>query len=171
MAGKKKNADPEAGEDAGKSKLKMMIGAVVLVVIGAVLGGKVLGGGGGAAAASTTTTTLEPHGTITTLDSITLNLADGRFLILGVSFEVSHDIVYPAVAAAGGHGGGEESTDKSKGFARELDATIKVMSSFSYEQLIGPEGKEKAREALLSEVEKISHGAIEDVLFHEFVMQ
>ncbi len=167
MAGKKSKKKDVAddGEEAEKGgKLKLIIGAVVLLVAGVVLGGKVLGGGGAtASAADATTTTTEPDGPITTLDPITLNLADGRFLKLGVAFEVHHDEDYPAPEGA--------DDEITKGFARELDATIMVMSAFTYEDLAAPGGRAQAKTDLLAALVDVSDGAIRDVLFHEFVMQ
>lgn len=162
MGKEKKDA---AGEDEPKKggKAKLAIGAVVLIVVGALLGGKVLGGGAPASATGPTTTTTEPPGPVTTLDGITLNLADGRFLKLGLAFEVHHDEVYPAPESA--------ADEVTKGFARELDAAIELFSGYTYEQLVTPEGKSTAKGALLERAREISDDAIRDVFFHEFVMQ
>lgn len=164
---KKKKSDADAGEDEDKpkkGKLKIIIGAVVLVVVGAVLGGKVLGGGGSEAAGATgpTTTTTEPPGMITAMDVITLNLADGRFLKLGIAFEVHDGVEYPV---------NFDPDDATKGFAREIDATITLMSGYTYDQLAGPTGKAEAKATLLETLDAISDEAIKDVYFHEFVMQ
>lgn len=165
MAKKKPATDAEEGDDAKKGgKLKLIIGAVLLVVVGAGLGSKVLAGGGSAEAGATgpTTTTTEPPGMITALEVITLNLADGRFLKLGVAFEVHAEVEYPV---------NFDPEDTTKGFAREIDATITLMSSYTYEALAAPEGKAQAKAALLEQVVSISDDAIKDVYFHEFVMQ
>lgn len=167
MAKKKKSEDGEAGEKGSKTPL--IIGAVALVA-GVVLGGKFMGGGGGAEAATTTTTTEVP-GNVTSLDTITLNLADGRFLKLGVGFEVAAESTYPAHGDAGGGHAAEADESPTKGFARELDAVIDIVSTHTYEDLLAPGGKDKVKEEILHEVAEISHEAIEAVLFHEFVMQ
>ena len=161
--GKKKQS--EETDDPGKGgKVKLVLAAVVLLVAGAGLGSRVLAGGATAAAADEpTTTTSEPPGPITTLDSITLNLADGRFLKLGLSFEVHDGVEYPPES--------DTPDEITKGFARELDAAINTMSSFTYEQLVAPGGRAEAKRQLLAELERVSDGAIADVLFHEFVMQ
>lgn len=164
MAKKKKSDVEEDGEDAKGGKLKLIIGAVVLVVVGAFLGGKVLGGGGSASAgaAGPTTTTTEPPGMITAMDTITLNLADGRFLKLGVAFEVRDGEDYPANL---------NPDDATAGFAREIDATIALLSGYTYDQLVAPDGKAAAKVALLERISAISDEAIKDVYFTEFVMQ
>lgn len=164
MAKKEKKTDEDAEDEGGGSKLKLIIGAVVLVVVGAVLGGKVLGGGGGAASAGPVTTTTEPPGMVTTLDPITLNLVDGRFLKVGIGFEVHHDEVYPDPDHAA-------ADSLTIGFAREIDAAIEIFGTFSYEDLIAPTGKTNVKRMLLDEVQRISDGAIRDVFFTQFVMQ
>lgn len=165
--GKKDDDDSteESDDSKGGGKLKLIIGAVVLVVVGAVLGGKVLGGGGATAASATgpTTTTTAPPGVLHSVDSITLNLADGRFLKLGLAFEVRHDAEYPMET--------DVADEATKGFAREIDAVITTMGSYTFEELHGPNGKINAKRKLLEEVQRISDDAIEDVLFYEFVMQ
>ncbi len=166
MAKKKPRNDAESGEDQDTKggKLKIIIAAAVLVVGGAVLGAKVLGGGGSAdaGAAGPTTTTTEPPGMISAMDVITLNLADGRFLKLGVAFEIHDGVEYPVNV---------NKDDSTMGFAREIDATITLMSGYTYEALAAPDGKTKAKAALLEQLVAISDDAIKDVYFHEFVMQ
>jgi len=158
----KEHADGEAAKGGGKAKLA--IGAVVLVAVGVLAGGKLLGGSATPAAATeATTTTTEPEGPVTTVDSITVNLADGRFLKLGLAFEVRYDATYPPEAT--------EVDELTRGFAREIDAAIMVLSTFSYDQLVAPDGKAVAKAALLERLAEVSDGAIRDVLFHEFVMQ
>lgn len=166
MAKKKKDQGeaPDAVE-AGGGKRKVILLAVVMIGVGAILGGKVLGGGGTPTAGAATTTTTEPPGMITTIDAITLNLADGRFLKLGLAFEVHHDATYPVV-----HGEAEPD-EITHGFAREIDAAITLLSGYTYDQLAGPEGKADAKTKLLEQVRALSDDAVKDVFFHEFVMQ
>jgi flagellar protein FliL len=163
----RKRKDAEAGGDEEQrsgGRLKLVVAAVVLVAAGAGIGAKVLGGGATPASATgPTTTTTEPHGPVTTVDSITVNLADGRFLKLGLAFEVGHDEQYPPADV--------EVDEYTKGFAREIDASIMVLSTFTFEQLVAPDGKVMAKRALVDRLAEVSDGAVRDVLFHEFVMQ
>jgi flagellar protein FliL len=157
------SAEQERGASRG-GRLKVVLAAVVLVAAGAGIGAKVLGGAAAPASATEpTTTTTEPHGPVTTVDSITVNLADGRFLKLGLAFEVHHDTTYPPKSV--------EVDELTKGFAREIDASIMVLSAFTFDQLVAPDGKALAKAALLERLSQVSEGAIRDVLFHEFVMQ
>lgn len=163
---KTKDKDVAGDEDGGGKggKLKVIVAAVVLVALGAVGGVKVLGGSTTPASAiEPTTTTTEPPGPVTTVDSITVNLADGRFLKLGLAFEVHHDRDYPPTEV--------EVDEYTEGFAREVDASIMVLSTFTFEQLVAPDGKQLAKQALLEKLREVSDGAVRDVLFHEFVMQ
>lgn len=163
MARKPKDAGAEDGASR-PGTLKVVVAAAVLVAVGVVVGGKVLGGSAAPASATgPTTTTTEPPGPVTTVDSITVNLADGRFLKLGLAFEVHHDEEYPPPEV--------EVDELTKGFAREIDASIMVLSTFTYEQLVAPDGKAVAKQRLLDRLGEVSDGAVSDVLFHEFVMQ
>lgn len=161
---KTKDNDGAGDEGTKGGKLKVVLAAVVLVALGAAGGVKVLGGSATPASADEpTTTTTEPPGPVTTVDSITVNLADGRFLKLGLAFEVHHDREYPPAEV--------EVDEYTKGFAREVDASIMVLSTYTFEQLVAPDGKQLAKRALLEELREVSDGAVRDVLFHEFVMQ
>ncbi len=164
MANTPKDADVEDAGGSWAGRLKVVAIAVVLVAVGAIVGSKVLGGSTTPASATgPTTTTTEPPGPVTTVDSITVNLADGRFLKLGLAFEVRHDEEYPPPEV--------EVDEFTKGFAREIDASIMVLSTFTYEELVAPDGKASAKQQLLERLGEVSGGAISDVLFHEFVMQ
>lgn len=166
--GKKKKQQTDTDEEAessGRSRGKMAVILLALLMagVGTIVGGKLLGESGAGAQPGTTTTTTEPPGIITTIDSITLNLADGRFLKLGLAFEVRADEEYPIQT--------EPPDEVTRGFAREVDAAITLLSGYSYDQLAGSEGKAGAKQELLQRVEAISDGAVKDVYFHEFVMQ
>lgn len=164
MANTPKDADVEDAGGSWAGRLKVVAIAVVLVAVGAIVGSKVLGGSTTPASATgPTTTTTEPPGPVTTVDSITVNLADGRFLKLGLAFEVHDAAEYPPA--------GVEVDEYTKGFAREIDASIMVLSAFTYDQLVAPDGKAGAKAALLERLREVSDDAIRDVLFHEFVMQ
>lgn len=162
--GKKTKATAGDEDRASGGKLKLAVAAAVLVAAGAGIGAKVLGGSAAPASATgPTTTTTEPPGSVTTVESITVNLADGRFLKVGLAFEVGDGEEYPPANV--------EIDELTKGFAREIDASIMVLSTFTFEQLVAPTGKLDAKQALVDRLAGISEGAVSDVLFHEFVMQ
>ena len=163
-------AEDGAAEKAPKSK-KALIGGVVGAVVLFVAGGKVMGTGETKTVIKivNTTTTL-PEGKVVALDAITMNLSDGHLLKVGIGFQLEYE-----KAAGGGGGEGEaappaDTTDPTKGYARALDIVIDELGKHTMEDLSGP-GRSEAKEALVKRLEKTFHGKIEDVYFHQFVMQ
>lgn len=170
--GRKKKGAAEAGADgadgAGKGKKGNLVPAIIIAV-GLILGGKMMGGGGGAAPVaaageSATTTTVVP-GPVVKLDPITLNMADGRFVRVGLGFQMS------AEPGGGGHETKPDTTDAAGTYAKALDIVIDVLGGQSYEQLVAPEGREAAKRAVLERLKPAYHDEIEDLYFTEFVLQ
>lgn len=159
---KKAAEDKEPTGKAGKVKAIGL--ALGFVVLGAVIGPKVLGGGGAAPASATeeTTTTTEP-GPVVVLDAITLNLADGHLLQVGLALELTAD-------AGGGHGEAAKD-DPTKGYAKALDAAIDVLGDQSMAALSAPGGRDAAKAALETVLAELYEGDITGVYFHQFVMQ
>jgi flagellar FliL protein len=163
--GKKKKA-PDADADGGMGKGKLAGLAVLFVLVGAVAGPKVLGKPAAAPAASgepTTTTTVA--GPIVVLDPITLNLADGHLLQVGLALELSPE------AAGGGHGEASADDDPTKGYAKALDAAIDRLGDESMASLSAPGGRDQAKAALEEELHTLYPEEIVGVYFHQFVMQ
>ncbi len=167
----KKKSDQGEGSDTGAAKKgKGNLIPAIIVAIGLVAGAKVMGGGGagGSSAApgksaETTTTTTEPEGERVKLDSITLNVSDGRFLKVGITLQLRHG------AKIGG--GADAKADTAVVWAKALDLTIEVLGGKTYEELVTPTGRENAKELLLEQLDEAYHGAIETLYFTEFVMQ
>ena len=168
--GKKPKNETEGEEKAKKSRnlLPAIIIAVALLGAGALMGGK---GGGSAAASDTTaesTTTTVAEGPVVALEPITLNLADGRFLKVGLALQLSAEAA--AASGGGGHGGGE-AEDPTAHWAKALDEAITVFGHATYDQLIHPEGRDEVKKELSHRVEERYHGEVLGVYFTEFVMQ
>ncbi|MDQ2650663.1 MAG: flagellar basal body-associated FliL family protein [Actinomycetota bacterium] len=165
MAKKKtKQASTEEAAE-GSSKLKMIGMAAAFVAIGAVAGPKLMGGAPAqAASGEATTTTVEP-GPIVVLDKVTLNLADGHLLQVGLALELS-----PGAGSGGGHGTAAED-DPTKGYAKALDATIEILGGESMGSLSEAGGRDRAKHALEEELHELYHGEVVGVFFHQFVMQ
>ena len=171
MARKKSENGDEEAPAKGRGRL------VPAVIIGvAVLAGAYMmkPGGGGAAAPEASSSTeadgkeliseeREP-GTVLALDSITLNLADGRFLKVGMALQLAEGVD----PAAGGHGGGGDPKSYS---AQALDTAISVLGGHTYEELVDPANREKIKRQLSKQVSERYHGDIIEVFFTEFVMQ
>src|SRR3954467_12966215 len=79
-------------------------------------------------------TKLEPGETVGTGDSITLNLADGRFLKLGLALQLAKGVSAEHFASA-------ES-------AKALDAAISYLGSKSYAELGAPGARDAAKAEL-----------------------
>lgn len=169
---KKKPAEGEEKEKGGGPK-KLAV-PVVALLIGVFVGPKLMGGGGSGEAAAATTTTTAP-GSVVTLDAITLNLADGHLLKLGLALQLSAEWESEHAAAAGGGGHGPapeaDTSDPTRGYARALDAAITVFGQRSMDQLMQTAGREAARTELTVTLEQAYHGQIEGVYLYEFVMQ
>jgi flagellar FliL protein len=154
-------AEAAAPAKAHKSR-NNLIPAVVLAVGLAAAGyffssGK--GGGTASAAPATpvaTTPTTVAEGDIVKLDATTLNLADGRFLKIGIGLQLKKGIKP------------EEYTTKS---AKALDLAITLFGSKTYAQLADPAARSAAKDQLSADVVKAYDGEVTRVYFTEFVMQ
>jgi flagellar FliL protein len=147
--GTDKGKDDAAPKGKRGGKLKLIIGAVALL---ALLGGVyqfVLAPKGAKAAAPPKPT----PGAVVKLDSITVNLAGGHFLKLGLSLQAS--------AAAGEDVSG----------AKALDAAIEEFSGKSVSELSTRPGRDKAKALLVKTVSGLYEGKVYDVYFTDFVMQ
>lgn len=160
------DGDDSAAGKAGKAgKVKVIGLAVAFAALGAVLGPKLLGGGGSApAGAAEDTTTTTEAGPVVVLDPITLNLADGHLLKVGLALELS------AEAGAGSHGEASDD-DPTKGYAKALDAAIDVLGDQTMGSLGAAGGRDAAKEGLEAALHELYHGDVVGVYFHEFVMQ
>lgn len=147
-----KKADEAGG--GGKKKLIMIVVPVVLVVAAAAWF-FLLRGGGEAETEAAAEPKPEP-GIVLRLDSVTINLAGGHFLKLGLALQQD-------AAAAGSHG----EPDGSKA----LDLAIEQFSGMAMSELATAEGRHAAKEHLLEKIEEAYHHEFYDIYFTEFVMQ
>jgi flagellar FliL protein len=164
----KKKADKAEGAEAKAGKGKTIGLAVGFAVLGAFIGPKVLGGGAAPAAATEDTTTTTAEGPVVVLDKITLNLADGHMLQVGLALELAPE------GESGGGGHSAEAPvegDPTKGYAKALDAAIGVLGNETLGQLSAPGGREGAKAQLETVLADLYHGEIVGVYFHQFVMQ
>jgi len=133
-----------------KSKKKLIIIAVVLL----------LGVGGGY------WFVLKPRGaedgppepgTVVPLDHVQINLAEGHYLRLGLSLQLTAD--------AGGEGHGEFDGSQA------LDAAIDVFSGRSVAEVAKEGQRAKLKKELMHLLEERYHGDVMDVYFTEFVTE
>ncbi|WP_183098678.1 flagellar basal body-associated FliL family protein [Nocardioides pelophilus] len=145
-------APPEEKAAAPKKSRKKLIIIIAVVLL--------LGGGGGY------WFVLKPKGaedgppepgTVVPLDHVQINLAEGHYLRLGLSLQLTAD--------AGGEGHGEFDGSKA------LDAAIDVFSGRSVAEVAKEGQRAKLKLELVHLLEERYHGDVMDVYFTEFVTE
>jgi flagellar protein FliL len=140
----------EAGDaPRGRSRKKLIIVLVAVLVIvaaGYVFVLKPKGDKPGAAPKPV-------PGAVVKLDDITVNLAGGHFLKLGLSLQATADA-------------GEDVSG-----AKALDAAIDLFSNRTIKDLATREGRDSAKAALVKRVSDLYDGKVYDVYFTDYVMQ
>ncbi|WP_299036263.1 flagellar basal body-associated protein FliL [uncultured Pseudokineococcus sp.] len=148
-----KTAAPAAADEAEapkKKKLPLLIGAVVLLVaVAAGLWFFVLGGSSAEAAE-------EPapeKGEVVALEPVSINLANGSYLRLGLALQQTADATHAAEGS------------------EALDLAIKTFSGRTTEELNDLAVRDELKQELLVEVEEAYHQEVMDLYFTEFVTQ
>lgn len=159
----KKQQAPRSGEVPGDEKAGGRQKALVAVAALALLGGAgyvVTGGGGDAEAAEAVGE--EPAtvpGAVVPLEPVTLNLADGRFLKVGLALQLVDGVATPAAA------------DVDAFAAPALDEAVTLLGARTYGELVAPEGRQAAKADLSERIRQRYEHDVMGVLFTEFVMQ
>ncbi len=161
MADKSDDAKADDAKGGGKKKLIMIVVPVLLVVVGAAVYFLMLKPSATEAAAGTTVAAAEEpkpepsfvEGAVIPLEPISINLANGHFLKLGLSLQATADA-------------GEEVTG-----AKALDAAIELFSQKTMDELATREGREKAKAKLAKRLMDLYEDKVYEVYFTEFVMQ
>lgn len=165
-AAKKAGAAPEAPPPTPPPPAKsrnMTIPAIVLAV--AVLGAAfMLKGGGddgdGTNVAATPTTIAAEHGEVISLEPITLNLAGGDILRVGIALQLAADVPEAAEAAENPAAFG----------AKALDETIIVLGGYTRTALLADGGIADAKAKLSARVAELYHDAVLSVYFTQLVV-
>lgn len=173
-----KDAAPVDGSEPAntstKSSSNNLIPAII-VALGLVGAGFLFGGGGGGETAQAAdappahkpveAAEVATHGPVQNLEPITLNLADGHFLKIGLALQL-------AELEGEGHGSGEELPA-----AKALDIAITELGSHTMDELSSPKARELVKKKLTDQVGKayvdpVTHAPlVTKVYFTEFVMQ
>ncbi|HEU5084057.1 MAG TPA: flagellar basal body-associated FliL family protein [Acidimicrobiales bacterium] len=161
MAKEKKapGADAESAVAKGGSRQKALVAVAALALLGGA-GYVVTGGGGDAEAAEAVVE--DPAavpGVVVPLEPVTLNLADGRFLKVGLALQLVDGVAAPAAA------------DVDAFAAPALDEAITLLGARTYAQLVVPEGRQAAKAELSDRVRQRYEDDVMGVLFTELVMQ
>jgi flagellar FliL protein len=110
-------------------------------------------GGAAPVAAAPSPTPSYTEGKVVKLDPISINLANGHFLKLGMSLQATKEA-------------GEEVDG-----AKALDAAIELFSQKTIEELATREGREKAKVKLTKRLQTLYEQKVYEIYFTEFVMQ
>ncbi len=162
--GGKGGKDKKGKKDKAKGRSNL-VPALVLAA-GLAAGGYFMGGGQSAASTTETTAvvaTPEP-GEMVRLDPMTLNLTEGRFLRLGVAFEMTKDF-----ELSDSHDEGPEFSPADEGRLRDL--LISMFSGRDGDNLVGSDDREQVKDELLEEANTVLDGKVMSVYFTELVMQ
>ncbi|KGM09320.1 flagellar basal body-associated FliL family protein [Cellulomonas bogoriensis] len=147
--------EPEAAPAGGKKKRL----AIVLVAILALGGGAgywfMIGPGAGEAEAGTEKAEKPPEpGKVQLVESVSINLAGGHYLRLGLGLQLTKDNSYGTVDTA-----------------RALDIAIALFSGQAVSDVNDPEGREELKAELLSRLQDAYRGEVIDVYFTDYVTQ
>lgn len=154
MAGKKAAPATADGTTEPKSggKKKLLIAGPVL--IGLIAGWFFLLGPGGASGAEEEAPKVEP-GDVLELEPITMNLADGRLLKIGIALQLPL----------------EPASDHEISGSIALDEAISYLGEHTYAELAPPAARQKAKSELSHRVSERYHHEVMELYFTEFVMQ
>ena len=148
-------AETAAAKGGGRKKLVLIVVPVLLAVVAAWY--FVLGPGSAGSAADEKPKKPE-HGEVVALDPITMNLADGRLLKVGLALQLPLE-----PPDGGGHGEFSGSV--------ALDEAIAFLGEHTYDQLAAPAARQAAKKELSHRVNERYHHGVLEVYFTEFVMQ
>jgi flagellar FliL protein len=109
------------------------------------------------------------------LNPITMNLADGRYLKVGVALQLAAEPEGKVAAAkkdtkAAEAGDGDGSASDPV-WARALDATITELGGRGYSELASPDARRAAKDALRDRIASLYPDKVTGIYFTEFVMQ
>jgi flagellar FliL protein len=152
-----KTAAAPAGTEAapkggGRTKLVMVVVPVLLAVVAAWY--FVLDPGSGGSAAEEKPKEVE-LGEVVALEPITMNLADGRLLKVGLALQLPL----------------EPASEHEVSGSVALDEAIAFLGEHSYAQLAAPAARQAAKKELSKRVYERYHHDVLEVYFTEFVMQ
>jgi flagellar FliL protein len=168
------DAAAEEGKQVKGKKGKGNLIPAVVVAVGLVGGAYMMKGGGSKKAAASTTiaagaatpttdamqapATAKSLAQVAKLEDITLNLADGHFLKLGLALQLAPKGVVTDYTTGGAA-------------AKALDLAIGVFGTENYAQLVQPGQREQAKAELAKKVVAAYNGQVQGIYLTDFVMQ
>jgi flagellar protein FliL len=166
---KKDKGDGEAKPGGAKKLIIIGAAAAVLLAGGTGAGVFILTKGDSASASTTTEEEVLEPGDVTALDAVSVNLADGHYLKIGIALQ-------QVASEGGGHGEGSTTLDGSKAY----DLIIAEFSNLSMTDLENADQRNhykdelqnKIIEAYTTEDDKhVKHKDVMGIYLTQFVMQ
>lgn len=149
-------SQPAAPEPAPRRGRGRLIGLVLaaLLLAGAGAGYWFLMGPGASADSAAVETEPAPEpGEVMPVEPVSINLADGRYLRVGLGLQLSAEV--------------EEELDPSKA----LDRAISLFSGRSIDEVTSAEGRLLLKAELTRQLQEVYHGEVLEVYFTEYVTQ
>ncbi len=147
-------ADKPEKKGGGKKRLFIILGALVLVAVAAAVYLFVLKPGDAAAAEPTPEPTPTPvAGAVLKIDPVSVNLAGGHYLRLGLALQLTADVA--------------EDPDPSKA----LDLAIAWYSGRPIDEVTDSTTREELKEGLLDQIEEAYDGEVMDLYLTDYVTQ
>lgn len=147
-------SDIEAKPKRPARVVLLVVGLVV--VLGAAAGWYFLMGPGAGEAEGGETVAVEPEpepGEVMTIEPISINLAGGSYLRIGVALQLTEDVSHEPEAAVA------------------LDHVIALFSGRPVEEVSSGEGREALRAELATQLEEAFHGDVMEVYLTDYVTQ
>jgi flagellar FliL protein len=141
------------GEKPKRGRKKRWVVLVLLLVLAGAAAWWFLLGPGGAPAADDAAPPPPEPGLVLMIEPISLNLADGHYLRLGLGLQLTKDV-------------GEEPDT-----ARALDQAVSLFSGRPVAEVGSTEGREALRTELLTRLTEAYEGEVMDVYFTDYVTQ
>ncbi len=147
---------PAETADAPKGKRKKKLVLVLVPLLVALIAGWYLVLGPGSGNSTAEEKHKEPElGEVVALEPITMNLADGRLLKVGLALQLPK----------------EPKSEHEVTGSVALDEAISFLGEHTYAQLAAPAARQEAKKELSHKVAKRYHEEVLEVYFTEFVMQ
>lgn len=156
------NDSPTAEEPPRAPKSRSLVLPALILAVGLVAGGFLMGSGGSDAPAEEGAGAEEEHevvpGEVVPLDPMTLNLADGHYLRLGVAVELVEGVP------------GAEWVEHGES-SKYVDAVIEKVGGWSSEQLTAEGGRDELKGALRAAGTELFEHEFHEVYLTEFIVQ
>jgi flagellar FliL protein len=144
--------EPEKAAGGKKSKKKLIMIVLILAVVGGAAYFFLLKPAPAADGAEAVEPPPEP-GIVVVIEPISLNLAEGRYLRIGIGLQMTADVA--------------EEPDT----ARALDQVVTLFSGRTVDEVASTEGREALRVQLIELLDEAYEGEVMDVYFTDYVTQ